>query len=232
MKVHTKFLSQSFIKSLFFVSFITLSLVFILNILTELDFFKEINIETNFLLFLSLLNSPSMLFEIFPFILLIATQIFFIKLFSNNEIEVFKYSGLKNSKIILILLCTSFTIGILLATLFYNLSSNLKNIYLELKNTYTADDKYLAVITNNGLWIKDNIAESVNIINASKIDDRFLVNASITELDKNFNVSRHIQSEKIDISETNWVIYNPSIYIGNDKKIEILMRGQRGKDLG
>ena len=24
-------------------------------------------------------------------------------------------------------------------------------------NTYTSDDKYLAVITNNGLWIKDNI---------------------------------------------------------------------------
>ena len=70
--------------------------------------------------------------------------------------------------------------GIIISTLFYNLSSNLKNVYLELKNTYTSDDKYLAVITNNGLWIKDNINNNINIINASKIDDRLLLNASIT----------------------------------------------------
>ncbi len=220
MKIYIQFIIKSFLKSFLYVSGIILCLVIILNLLTEIDFFKNINVKYYFPFYISLLNSPSLVFEMFPFIFLISTQLLFINLFKNQQIQIFKYSGLKNSKIILILLCTSFTIGILLATLFYNLSSNLKNIYLELKNTYTADDKYLAVITNNGLWIKDNIAESVNIINASKIDDRFLVNASITELDKNFNVSRHIQSEKIDISETNWVIYNPSIYIGNDKKIE------------
>ena len=39
----------------------------------------------------------------FPFIFLITTQLFFIKLFNNNEIKIFKYSGLKNSKILIIL---------------------------------------------------------------------------------------------------------------------------------
>ena len=81
------------------------------------------------------------------------------------------------------------------------MSSNLKNVYLELKNTYTSDDKYLAVITNNGLWIKDNINNNINIINASKIDDRLLLDASITELDIQFNVKRHIESEKIDVQK-------------------------------
>ena len=33
----------------------------------------------------------------------------------------------------------------------------LKVLYLQLKTNYTQDDKYLAVITNNGLWIKDVI---------------------------------------------------------------------------
>ena len=33
----------------------------------------------------------------------------------------------------------------------------MKNIYLELKSVYTNDGKYLAVITKNGLWIKDKI---------------------------------------------------------------------------
>ena len=95
-----------------------------------------------------------MIFEIFPFILLITTQLFFIKLFNNNEIEVFKYSGLKNSKILVIISINAVLIGVFVATIFYNLSSNLKNFYLELKSPYTSDGKYLAVITKNGLWIK------------------------------------------------------------------------------
>ena len=103
----------------------------------------------------------------------------FINLLKNQQIQTFKYSGLKNSKILGVLLLSSFITGIIISTLFYNLSSNLKNIYLELKNTYTSDDKYLAVITNNGLWIKDNINNNINIISASKIDDRCLLNESI-----------------------------------------------------
>ena len=160
----------------------------------------------------------------FPFIFLVSTQVFFINLFKNQQIQTFKYSGLKNSKILNILVLTSFFIGFILITLFYNLSSNLKNIYLELKNTYTADDKYLAVITNNGLWIKDNVKNNINIINASKIDDIYLLNASITELDSNFNVKRHIQSEKIDISSKNWTILEPSVHRGNEKISENFIR--------
>ena len=42
------------------------------------------------LCFLALLISPSLTFEIFPFIFLITTQIFFLKLFENKEIEILK----------------------------------------------------------------------------------------------------------------------------------------------
>ena len=216
MKVHTKFLSKSFIKSLFFVSLITLSLVFILNILTELDFFKEINIEINFLLFLSLLNSPSMLFEIFPFILLITTQIFFIKLFNNNEIEVFKYSGLKNSRILLILSVNAILAGIIIITIFYNFSSNLKNFYLELKSPYSSDGKYLAVITKNGLWIKDEIDGKILIINSSKIEENYLINSFISEFDSGFTIIRNYKSDKIDISNNNWILENTKVFEKNN----------------
>ena len=65
MKTYIKFILFTFFKSLFFVSAVMISLVFILNLLSELDFFKELDIEIYFPLFLSLLNSPDMLFEIF-----------------------------------------------------------------------------------------------------------------------------------------------------------------------
>ena len=220
MKFYIKFLIINFLKSFLYVCLTIFCLVLILNLLTEIEFFRNINVKYYFPVYVSLLNSPSLVFEMFPFIFLVSTQVFFFILFKNQQIQTFNYSGLKNSKILSILIFTSFFIGIILISLFYNLSSNLKNIYLELKNTYTADDKYLAVITNNGLWIKDNVGKKINIINASKIDNRYLVDATITELDREFNVSRHIQSEKINISSKNWKISNPVIYNGNNKSLE------------
>ena len=217
MKVYIQFIIKTFLKSLFFVSTIIFCLIFLLNILTEFEFFRDINIEYYFPIYLSLLNSPSLLFEMFPFIFLISSQTCFINLMKNQQIQTLKYSGLKNTKILFILLLTSLLTGIFLIFLFYNLSSNLKSIYLDLKNNYTSDDKYLAVITNNGLWIKDNIEGKISIINAKRIEDKFLIAASITELDKDFNVKKHIETKKIDISNNNWVVEKPTIYKNNEK---------------
>ena len=200
MRVYIKFISSVYFRSLIFVFLIFTSLVFILNLLSELEFFKNENVSISFTLFLSLLNSPIQVFELFPFILLITVQLFFIKFFENKEIDIFKYSGLKNSTILYIL----------------SAPSNLKNIYLEIKSGYTTDGKYLAVITKNGLWIKDKVDNKVIITNASTIEQNFLNNIFITEFDENFNVIRNIKSNKIDISSNQWEILDAKIYEEND----------------
>ncbi len=207
-----------FFKSFLYVVFIVLSLVFIINLLTELEFFRDINVGIFFTLYLSLINSPSMIFEIFPFILLITTQLFFIKLFNNDEIKIFKYSGLKNSKILIVICLFTLLIGFTAISIFYNASSNLKNFYLELKSNYTEDGKYLAVINKNGLWIRDKVDDSILIVNSSKIDENFLIDTFITEFDTDYKVIRNIKSKKIDIKNNEWIVYNPEIYIKNSKK--------------
>ena len=197
MRTYIKFLSIIFINSFFYVSAIMLSLIFILNLLNELDFFKDMNVHFIFPIYLSLLNSPTLIFEMFPFIFLISTQLFFITLFNNNEITIFKYSGLKNSKILLIASTVSFILGIIIITLFYNLSSNLKNFYLDLKSNYTDDGKYLAVITKNGLWIKDIIDDQILIINAVKIEQNQLVNSYISVFNEDFEIKKILLAQKL-----------------------------------
>ena len=215
MKTYIKFLITIFFKSFFYVLLILLSLVLILNLLTELEFFKDLDVGTYFTLLLSLLNSPSMLFEMFPFIFLISTQLFFIKLFQNKEIEIFKYSGLKNSSIIFTISLIAFLLGISIITIFYNLSSNLKNFYLDLKSNYTSDGKYLAVITQNGLWIKDEIDEKIILINSSEIRPDILINNFITVFNKNYISEKNIKSDKINIKDKKWIIYNAKIFENN-----------------
>ena len=91
----------------------------------------------------------------------------------------------------------------------------MKNSYLIIKNKYSSDNKYLAVVTNNGLWIKDEIDDKINIINANKIDNEFLLDVSITQLNKNFEVLNIIKTKKINISSFNWKIYDVLILKDN-----------------
>ena len=219
MKTYVQFIVISFIKSFFNVFLVMLSLVFILNILQEIEFFTNKNVSSFYPIYLSLMNTPSIIFEMFPFIFLIATQFFFIKLFSNDEINVFKYSGLKNLKIVFILSILSFIIGLITIIFFYNFSSNLQGYYLEVKNRYSTDKSdYLAVINKNGLWIKDIINDEINIINSSKINNNILSETFISSFDKEYKLLRNIKSNKIDIKNNNWLIYEASVYEENTKK--------------
>ena len=224
MKTYTKFLISIFLNSIFTVFLIMFSLIFILNLLTELDFFKEIQVSVYYPIYFSFLNTPSFIFEVFPFVFLLSTQLFFNNLFFNDQLDILKYSGLKNSKILSIINITAFLLGVLIISVFYNLSSNTKSLYLELKTNYTKDDKYLAVITNNGLWIKDAINSKILMINAAKIDQNFLLDTYISEFNQNFEIIRNIKSKKIDISNNEWLIYNAEIFEQNYKKNEKMLK--------
>ena len=63
--------------------------------------------------FLTLLNAPIILFEIFPFIFLIAAQFSF-ELHKNKEMALMKNNGLSNFKIIKTLFISSFLTGFIL----------------------------------------------------------------------------------------------------------------------
>jgi len=158
-----------------------------------------------------------------PFIFLLTTQLFFISILKDNQFEIFKYSGVKNFNIIKIIGIFALILGFLLIIFFYNISSNLKNLYLSLKSPYTTDDKYLAVITKNGLWIKDKIDNKIIIINSKEIKNNFLINAFITEFNYDYEIIRNIQSEKIDIKENKWKIYDAKIYDKNNKNIKDIL---------
>ena len=215
MQKHISFLVSSFIKSFLFVVMILTCLIFILNLVNELDFFRNINVEGYFIMYLALINSPAFLFEILPFIFLISTQLFFIELFKNNEMNIFKYSGLRNSKVISIISITTIIISIFSLVIFYSFSSNLKNIYINLKKDFTNDGKYLAVITKNGLWIKDIVDKKNYIINAERIELNFLKKTYISEFDENYNIIKNIKSPKINIKDSNWIIHKAEIFKDN-----------------
>ena len=140
-------------------------------------------------------------------------------LYENKEIYTLKQFGIDNFTILRFLTITSFVLGFFVIIIFYNFSSILKNEYLKIKNNYADDKKYLAVITKNGIWIKDNLNDGTIIINADKIDGKFLVNSSITKFDKDFKMEQNIISKKINIENYNWELFDAIITdLNNDSK--------------
>jgi len=210
-KTYEKYIVKSFINKFFTISIIFFSLIVLLSVLEEISFFK--NTDVNFILpyLITFLGAPITLFEIFPFIFLISTQFFFYDLFKKDELNLFKINGLSNLKIIKILSILSFAIGILTVLIFYNVASKLKFFYTDLKNQYTDGNKYLAVVTDSGLWLKDEINNSTLIIKATTIENDYLVDVLINEFDNNFNLTNTIQSNKVNIKNQLWVIDNPLI---------------------
>ncbi len=214
-KTYEKYIIKNFISKFITISLIFFSLILILSILEEISFFKNLNTNFFYPYFLTILGAPITLFEIFPFIFLLVTQFLFYNLFKNEELNLLKSSGLSNLKIINILFITSIFIGILTVLIFYNAASKLKFFYTDIKNNFSNDNKYLAVVTDSGLWLKDEINNSTLIVKANNIEDNFLREVIINEFDKNFNLKNTIQSDKINIKNKNWLIDKPTITKNN-----------------
>ena len=213
--MYKKYIINLFLKKIFYVSIVFYCLVFILNLFEEISFFKNLQVSRFFPLFITSLNVHSTIYIIFPFIFLISTQLFFIELNEKSELNLLKINGFSNLRLVSIIGILSFFLGVLILIFFYNISAKFKFIYLEIKNNYSIDDKYLAVINENGLWIKDNIDNQIQIINAKKIKDGIIENVMINVFDKNFELLKTIQSKSVDIKEYKWKLKDAKIFIDN-----------------
>ena len=220
MKTYIRYLIFDFCKKILIVSLIFFLLVLLLNLFEEINFFKDKSEHLYYPLLLNLLNAPTILIKVFPFIFLISTQFLIISLIEKNEIMILKNFGIDNFKILGIIAVVSFVISLILIIFFYNFSAKLKHIYLEIKNNFASDNKYLAVITENGIWIKDEINRNINIINADSIEGNVLKNVVITEFDENFNPRKYIYSKNVNILDKVWNIKNAIVIENNLRKVE------------
>ena len=220
MKTYIKYIILNFTQKIFIISFVFFLLVLLLNLFEEINFFKDKSENLYYPLLLNFLNAPTILNKVFPFIFLISTQFFFISLIEKNELMILKNFGIDNLRIISLIALVSFFVSLFLAIFFYNFSAQLKHIYLDIKNDFATDNKYLAVITENGIWIKDEINDNINIINASSIEGENLKKVIITEFDKNFNPLKYIYSNEVLIKDKTWNIKKGIIIENNIRKIK------------
>ena len=74
--------------------------------------------------------------------------------------------------------------------------------YLETKNRFSNTNEYLAIVKDDGLWIKEEIEDSIYIIHAQKFDNNELKSITSSEMDNYFDnkntISLAISQESIN----------------------------------
>ncbi len=144
LKTYQKYLIKEFLFFIIKVTFVFFVLGFIMGILEELRFFSDIEVDYYFPIILVLLNIPSLIYQIFPFIILISVIFLFLNLAEKGELISFKNNGLENFEIIKLISFVSFLVGLFAIIIFYNFAAILKFNYLDIKKNYTKDAKYFA----------------------------------------------------------------------------------------
>tara|TARA_B100000242_G_scaffold282845_1_gene244513 strand:+ start:285 stop:1364 length:1080 start_codon:yes stop_codon:yes gene_type:complete len=215
LRTFDKYFINLFFKKLLILSLIFFSLIFILTIFEEITFFTDTKSSFYLPFLVAALDVPSALLEIFPFIILIATQLFFLEIIKKKENELIKINRLDNFYLIKILTLCAFMFGMLIILIYYPFSSKLKFIYFDFKNSYSKDGKYLKHYGENGLWIKDEIDNEIYIITGSLGKTNFLENVFISKFDENFELIENISSQRVDISKNQWVIEKPYLFKDN-----------------
>ncbi len=215
LKKYQTYIYSVFLKKFFLTSFIFLCTIVIINFFEEIRFFEKYNTEIYYTIYLSLINAPSLMFEIFPFIFLISVKFFYLFLIDKDEIAILHSNGISNFKIIYHLAIITMFVGVLILLFFYSLSSSLKSKYLDIKNSFSNTNEYLAVVNDDGLWIKEEIDNYLYIIHAKKFDKNKLEQITLTQTDKYYNNEKTILAGQANIESKNWQLKNVSILENN-----------------
>ena len=146
-----RYISKEFVKILFNVSLGCFCLGVVMNLLEEINFFKDYNVGVMIPFLASILKVPHLIFIMTPFIVLIATVWLFIKLTRSGELVVIKVSGFSNLTLIAIPGIIAFVLGIFFVLGFNPLTAALTKSYFNLKAEYSKSNDYLASVTVNGM---------------------------------------------------------------------------------
>jgi lipopolysaccharide export system permease protein len=196
-----------------------LSIVLIINLLDEFDFFKsKKDLKFIFFIIFTILKIPNVLINLFPFIVLFGGIIFYLKIYKHNEVISLRVMGYSNIQIILIPALTSFVIGYIIVFLIVPFSSSMLRYYEDLRSEYD-ETKNLVFVNETGIWILDKNEKEKNIIRIEKISKDFSVVSQITiyNYDSSNNFIRRIDATEGFIKDKNWQLNKVHIISSNKK---------------
>ena len=206
------YLAREFLKVTINSSLVFFALGFFINLFEEINFFKDFDVGFIVPVMLSALFVPSMIYNMFPFVILLSGIWFFLKIRKTDEIIAMKVSGMSNFSVIMVPSVVAIILGIFFITLINPITSVLVKKYESIRGSYeTQQFEYLATINTNGIWIKEKSYGKNYIIRAANLDNQNLIDLTIYEFDYSHDFIKRIDAKSADISSLNWKLKDAKI---------------------
>ena len=219
LKSINRYIINEYIKSLLVVIAVMLSIILLINLLDEFNFFKsKKDLKFIFFIIFTILKVPNVLINLFPFIVLFGGIVFYLKIYNHNEVISLRIMGYSNIQIILIPALTSFVIGYIIVFLIVPFSSSMLKYYEDLRSEYN-ETKNLVFVNETGIWVLDKNEKEKNIIRIEKINKDFssVNQVTIYNYDISNNFIKRIDADEGNIKDKNWQLNKVHIISGNKK---------------
>ena len=116
-----------------------------------------------------------------------------------------KFFGVSNLNISFLTSNIAFAFGLVVIVAISPITSSLLQYYETTKAKYSDEVTHLISFNKNGIWIKDEVLNNTNIINANLIEGNNLKEVIISQFDESFTPKKYIYADNINIKD----ILNP-----------------------
>jgi lipopolysaccharide export system permease protein len=147
-----------------------------------------------------------------PFIIFVSSMWYLTSLRSNTDLLSVKVFGYSNLKIISILALTAFMFGNFVLIAVNPLTSTMIKFYEDKKAQFSRDTDHLISINKNGVWMKDKQNNKSRIITARSLENNFLNDVTIYEINDSNEIIRRIETKKANIENNPWILFDAKIY--------------------
>ncbi len=207
--VINRYLIGEFLKSLFHVILIFCCLGLIMNLFEEINYFKSYDVGITLPVILSFMVIPSILVNMLPFVIFLSSMWAIIKLKNNRDVLSLKTFGFSNIKFLSLFAFTALFVGIITLVAVNPITSIAVKYYEDIKGKYEIDKSHLASITSNGIWIKERVGKTINIIKSKNFENNNLFEVSVYKFNEdNSLILERIEAKSADISDTTWIMKN------------------------
>ena len=199
-------------KYLIFNFIIILLFIFFINLLELSRIISENDKNIFNFIYLSILKYPSIINEIIPFVTILGVAFLVRNLIRNNE-----FVSMRNLGFSILDIFKPILIAVFIISLFFLFIINPLAVFMETKYYNELDKKdnslYSIKITNNEMWIKNNIdQENSSFINIKNINLRNMYASNIKILQTKNDTNKFIMAEKGEFNNNIFSLKNVIYY--------------------
>ena len=187
--------------------------LFLIDLVAQLRSFSTL-ISFRQVVMLTLLNTPEIMYQMMPLIMIISAAAVYISLSRSNELVISRNTGRSTMQALIGPMLITVCIAGMLVTVFNPVVSATSALYLDLRDEYSNQRRSVISIGAEGLWLRQGGENGQTVIRAerSNFDGSVLYGISMFEYHENGTPRRRIEANSASLQGGEWWLNKTKVW--------------------